>query len=129
MNFESHVDELVLEPMDRAFEDAVDDIVAAAQRFAARHSRTGTFERSITRSDTGRSADRLEARIGSPLVSAKAKEKGAFITAKRGKYLVFKVAGGVRKVESVRLAPQPAVTPAGQQFPRLMAARLVEALR
>lgn len=129
MKLESHAKERIFDPIDDAFERAVDDARDLAQRNASAHSRTGKFERSIERTETAREGDRLEARIGSPLVSAKAKEKGAFIQAKRGPYLVFRVPGGVRKVESVRLAPQPAVTPAGAQFPRLMAARAAEALR
>lgn len=128
MKLDSHAQERVLDPMDRAFDLAVDDTLADAKREASKHRRTGKFEGSLERTDAAAEGDRLIARIGSPLVSAKAKEKGAYIHAKRGKYLVFKVAGGVRKVEAVRLAPQPAVTPAGGRFPRFMAARLVEAL-
>ena len=126
MRFESNADVLLAKPR-QAFEAAVDDVVTLARAHAARNSRTGEFERSITRSETVDSGDRLEARVGSPLSSAKAKEKGAFIQAKRGRYLVFNAGDGVRKKESVRLRPQPAVTPAGQQFrSQLMPARLRE---
>jgi hypothetical protein len=129
MRFESHAKERILDRVTGAFDAAVDDTTDNAQLEASKYSRTGKRERSITRTppvEVG--ADRLEARVGSPLVSARAKERGAFVQAKRGKYLVFAVPGGVVKVESVRLSPQPAVVPAGKRFPQFMARRLTEAL-
>jgi hypothetical protein len=130
MRFQSFAQERVFDRIEGAFDAAVDDTVDEAQLLASRYSRTGKRERSITRTppvEVG--SGRIEARIGSPLVSAKAKEKGAYVQAKRGKYLVFRVPGGVVKVEAVRLAPQPAVAPAAARFPQFMAQRLAEALR
>lgn len=125
MRFESTARERIERHVRGAFEAAADDVVTLAQATARKDSRTGRFAGSITRTDAvDVGGGRLEARVGSPLSSARAKERGAYIRAKRGPYLVFNAGDGVRKVEAVRLAPQPAVTPAGARFPRLMAARL-----
>jgi len=130
VKFESHARERLLDPIANAFEAAVDDVVTLARANAARHSRTGTFERSITRTDTVETASgRLEARVGSPLSSAKAKEKGAYIRARRGPYLVFQTNDGWRKVAAVRLAPQPAVAPAAARFQAILLARIKDAGR
>lgn len=128
MKFESHAQELILDPIERAYERASENTLEDARRVAGRHSRSGKFRDSLQLSEPVEVDGRLERRIGSPLSSAKAKEKGAYIRAKRGKYLVFDAGQGVRKVEAVRLAPQPAVAPAVTQFPVFMAARLVEEL-
>lgn len=119
----------------RAFDAAVDDTVAVAQANAGRYSRTGRFAGSITRTEAREVGDRLEARIGSPLSSARAKEKGAYIAAKRdipkfGRYLAIPAGDGtLRKVEAVRLPPRPAVGPAVRRYPDLMAARARQVLR
>lgn len=115
MKLESNASD-VLRRVDLAFELAVADTRDLARENAAKHDRTGRFSDSIVSSPPIQTADGFEASIGSPLSSAKAKEKGAFIQAKRGRYLVFDAGQGVRKVEAVRLRPQPAVTPAGRRF-------------
>lgn len=129
MRFESRAREVILPRIRTAHDAATDDALAVARSNASRNSRTGRFERSLTRTETvpvGR--DRLESRIGSPLNSARPKEKGAYIQAKRGPYLVFPTRDGWRKVRSVRLPARPVVTPAGRKFPQLMAARLRQVL-
>lgn len=112
----------------RAFEAAKTDTLVEARGVAAKRSRTGRFAGSLEVTATESTSEGLEARLGSPLVSARAKEKGAFISAKRGPYLVFRTSDGWRKVKSVRLAPQPVVTPAGRLFPTFMDNRLREEL-
>jgi hypothetical protein len=129
VNFVSHARERILEPAIAAFDHAVDDTVDQAQTNADRYSKSGKFADSITRTEPVQRGDRLTARIGSPLVSARAKEKGAFIQAKRGPYLVFNAGDGVRKVGSVRVPPRPVVGPAVKRFPQFMRDRLVERLR
>ena len=127
MKLESHADRL-LERIHGAFEAAVDDTLELAHALAGKHSRTGKFAASLERTATVETDGRLEARIGSPLRSARAKEKGAWIAPKNGPYLVFNAGDGVRKVATgVRLAPQPAVVPAGQRFRDIMRARLERA--
>lgn len=130
MRFESHSRERIVLPAIAAFDQAVDDTLDQAQTNADRHSQTGKFATSLTRTDPREVADgRHEARVGSPLSSAKAKERGAFIQAKRGPYLVFNAGDGVRKVSAVRLAPRPVVGPAVRRFPEFMRIRLVEHFR
>lgn len=126
MKLESRAEEVILGGVARAFEDAKKDTLVEARGVAAKRSRTGKFADSLELGDTDDQGDRLEARIGSPLVSARAKERGAYITAKRGPYLVFRTGDGWRKVKAVRLAPQPVVTPAARLFPQFMSQRLRE---
>lgn len=125
MKLESRAAE-VFAGVDAAFEAAVLDTAEEAQRLARQHSRTGKFAASIEASEIVATSEGLEARIGSPLSSAKAKEKGAYITPKRGDYLVFDAGSGIRRVKSVRLRPAPVVTPAGRRFDLFMTRRLKE---
>lgn len=128
MRFESHADAMLTASAEAAFDAAVDDVVMLAKLNARRHSRTGKFEGSITRTATERTGGgRLAARVGSPLVSARAKEQGAFIRPQPGRPLTFRTRDGVRRIafpDGVRFAAQPAVVPAGQRFPEIMLARL-----
>lgn len=117
-----------LRRIDLAFELAVADTRDDAREIAAKHDKSGKFSGSIISSPPVATTEGFTAAIGSPLSSARAKEKGAFIQAKRGKYLVFDAGQGVRKVQAVRLRPQPAVTPAGRRFPEHMTRRLQEQL-
>jgi len=127
MRFESH-HEVLLDRTGPAFERAVDDTLTAARREV--RSRTGTFARSLRRSDIAQVEDRLETVIGSPLASARVKERGGYIRAKRGPYLVIPQRdGSFRKVEAVRVPPTPVLSVAGPTFPEHMAARLREGLR
>lgn len=127
MILESHADQL-LESIRTAYDAAVDDTLELARELAGRHSRSGKFAESLERTPTVETAGRLEARIGSPLASAKAKEKGAWIAPKRATYLTIKTVDGWRRIkDGVRLAPQPAVVPAGQRFRDLFRARLERA--
>lgn len=106
-----------------AFDDAVDDTLDDARRRAPRV--TGKWQRSIERSPTEHRGDRLEAAIGSNLVSAKVHERGGYITPKRGEYLVIpQPDGSVRKVKAVRIRAQPAIEPAGRGFGHRFLARL-----
>lgn len=125
MRIETH-DELLFAESDIAFERAKLDVLEEAERLAERHSRTGKFARSLVATDTAQVDGRLVARIGSPLSSARAKEKGAYIVAKHGPHLVFRVGGHVVKVGAVRLPPQPTVIPAGRQWRSFVTARLRE---
>lgn len=130
MRFESHAEERIIRPIAAAHDEAIDDTLEVARVRARQYRRTGRFEGSLTRSDAVEvSAGRREARIGSPLVSARVKERGAFIQAKRAEYLVFDAGHGVRKVKSVRVPATPVVTPAGHRFPALMHDALREVYR
>lgn len=121
MNFESHAEERIIAPIAVAHDEAIDDTLELARVRARQYRRTGKFEGSLTRSDVVEvGSGRREGRIGSPLVSARVKERGAFIQAQRAEWLVFDAGHGVRKVKSVRVPATPVVTPAGQQFPALM---------
>lgn len=120
--------EPIVRGIEAAFNLAVLDTRDEARAIAGRRSKTGKFASSIVESETEPTPAGLEARIGSTLQSAKAKEKGAYIAAKRGRHLVFDAGQGVRKVAAVRLAPQPAVTPAARKFGDFMTKRLREEL-
>lgn len=125
MRIESH-DEVLLAEAELAFERAKGDVLEEAVRLASRYSRTGKFADSLVVTRTSDVAGRLVARVGSPLISAHAKEVGAYITAKAGPYLTFRVGGQWVKVPAVRLPRRPAVVPAGRQFPVHMTERLRE---
>lgn len=124
MRFESRADEVVIRPVPRALELAADDVVGLAQARAPK--RTGRFARSIARTDAVQEGpDRVTVGVGSPLSSARIKERGGTIRARRGRYLTFPLpGGGFVKVESVRLPARPTVIPAARQFGRFFAARL-----
>lgn len=126
MNLISYADRLHL-AVANAFDAAVDDTLEEAVRNAERYSKSGKFADSLQRTDPVESTDRLEARIGSPLRSARAKERGAYIAAEKAKHLVFDAGQGVRKATAVRIPAQPAVTPAGRRFREFMTGRLREA--
>jgi hypothetical protein len=116
--------EILLRRTEPAYERAVQDTVELAQQLAVKVS--GKWSKSITskRISTG---TKLVSHIGSPLSSARAHEKGAFIVPKNAPRLVFTLADGqVRSAESVRLTAQPAVLPAGARYPELMTKRLRE---
>lgn len=126
MKFESRADEILSRRAMTAFDRAVDDTLDVARVNARRHGRTGRFEASLQRTPAGVVGDRLAARVGSPMRSAKAKERGAYIQAQQTPYLVFDAGSGIRKVKAVRLPPRPVVGPAVARYPRLMAPRLRE---
>lgn len=128
MKLDSHADRL-FDRIREAHDAAVDDTLQLAVEIAGKHSKSGKFAASLQRTatveDTNPYHNVLETRIGSPLASAKAKEKGAWIVPKRAPYLTIKTADGWRRIkDGVRLAPQPAVTPAGRRFGELVRARL-----
>lgn len=105
---------------------AVDDTLEVARANAAKNARTGEFAGSLTRTPLRREGARVTARIGSPLASAKAKEVGAFVRAKKGPVMRFRAepSGEWVTMEAFRVPAQPVVTPAGRQFPRILTARL-----
>lgn len=105
---------------------AVDDTLELARANARKNAATGTFADSITRTPLVAGGGRVTARIGSPLASARAKERGAFVTAKRGPVMRFRAqpSGDWVTMEAFRIPAQPAVAPAGARFPQLMSARL-----
>lgn len=124
MNLESHADRL-LDAIHRAHDEAVDDTLELAVEIAGRHSRSGKFADSLERTVSVDTGNGLEARIGSPLQSARAKEKGAWIAPKRAPYLTIRTRDGWRRIkDGVRLAPQPVVIPAGRRFGDFMRTRL-----
>jgi hypothetical protein len=79
MRIESHAEVLVGEA-EQAFTEARDDVLEEARHNAAKYSRTGKFERSLEATDVVEEDGRLVARVGSPLSSAAAKERGAYVT-------------------------------------------------
>lgn len=128
MRVESY-DEVLLGEVVQAFTDARDDVLAEAQRIASQRSRTGRFEASLEASQVVELEGRLVARVGSSLVSAKAKERGAYIVPKNEPVLTFRVGGRWRRAQAVRLPAYPVVTPAARRFAEFMAQRLREQRR
>lgn len=125
MRYESHVFRLT-DRIPKAAKLAADDVVKDAQSRVRR--RTGKFQRSI-KAKVENTATGVRCEIGSPLASARIKERGGVIKARRGDFLVFNAGQGVRKVPSVRLTARPYLAPAGKQWPKFMTARLREANR
>lgn len=129
MRVETHDDMLLLEARE-AFTAARDDVLAEAYRQARKYSKSGKFADSIVATDVTEADGRLTASVGSPLVSARAKERGAYIEAKAGKWLTFMGnEGHLVRVAAVRIPKQPAVVPAGRLFIDFMRARLKAARR
>lgn len=125
MRIESRGAEALIDLVEAAFDLAVDDTLELARAHAAKHSRTGGFAASLTRTPTVRDGDRLEARIGSPLSSARVKETGAFIQSQTGGMMRFRLdTGAWVTLEAFRVPAQPAVAPAGGRFAAIMTARL-----
>jgi hypothetical protein len=114
----------ILQRGPQAHERAVADVVKDAQARAPVAS--GKFKRSI-RSEVIERNERVTASIvGSPLASARVKERGGFMEAKRADRLYIPLGADVRSPESVRVAAQPTVVPAGDKYPDYMARRLKE---
>jgi hypothetical protein len=108
-----------------AFHLAAGDTLEEAKRIAAPSSRTGRYERSLQLGETSVSPDRIEVSLGSPLRSATAKERGAYIQAKKADWLAIPMPDGtMRKVKAVRLPARPVVGRAGPRFVDFMTARL-----
>lgn len=113
-----------------AFDRAVADTLDEARRVASRSSKTGRFERSLTSSAIEARGSAVSATIGSPLSSARVKERGGYIQAKRGPFLVIPHPdGSMRKVKAVRIPKRPVVTVAGPRFVDFMTGRLRELSR
>lgn len=109
-----------------AFEAAVQDVEDAAKAEAEKHSRTGKFKDSITHT-VGREGDDFVARVGSPLVSARVKEKGGFMQSNSGRGLLLRLPGGeYRTVQQVRVRATPVMAPAGAKFAEDMTRRMRE---
>ena len=113
----------LLKRTEERFELAVQDVEDEAKRNADRNARTGKFSGSITHT-IGRSGDMLVARVGSPMVSARVKERGGFMQASASDTLYLPQAGEVRRPTSVRVRATPVVTPAGKKFPEFMSRRM-----
>ena len=116
----------MLSKMPTAFDKAVDDTVQAAQEIAGRNSVSGKFRDSITSLMVSGPAGAVTAVIGSPLVSARVKEKGGY-SAGNPKLLLRLAGGEFRTADAVRIRATPAVTPAAAKFPELMTRRMREA--
>lgn len=122
MKLESRHD-VLLDRIEPAFEYAVDDTIAEARREV--RSRTGKFARSLRRGATERIGEHLWTRIGSPLASARVKEKGGYMTAKRARWLAIpQQDGSIRQVKAVRIRATPILSKAGPTFPRHFLASL-----
>lgn len=105
----------LLDHVNDSFERAVEQTLDDARR--AVRSKTGTFARSLRRGDTEHSGDQLRTVIGSPLASARVKERGGFMQAKKAKWLAIpQQDGSIRKVKSVRVPASPVVSVAGPRF-------------
>jgi hypothetical protein len=115
---------------EEAFTKAVQDTVDEAKANAGRISRTGRFRDSITSLRLPQGKDVLYARVGSPFVSARVKEKGGYMQAKQGDRLYLPAGGGeVRSPTAVRVRATPVITPAGPKFVGFMTRRMAEAAR
>jgi hypothetical protein len=110
-------------PIEAAFDEAVADVVTEAQRRAPR--RTGKFADSIRSQRIPTPAGQFAALVGSPLISARVKEKGGYMAAKQHSTLFIPQSdGSVRRPQAVRVGAQPTVKPAGDQYKGFMTARL-----
>lgn len=133
MRFESHALEVLMDESWVAFEGAIDDSLAEARRRAPHV--TGKYRDSIQATPIVVTDRGFEARIGSPLSSARVKEVGGFIQAKASRaagrfagYMRIPFAGGGwATVEAFRIRATPTIVPAGRKFPAFMTARLREA--
>ena len=122
MRFESDAD-VLLEPIAEAHRAASEDALSEARREV--RSRTGAFARSLEVTEPRLEGDRWVSLLGSPLASAKTKETGAFVQAKRAEYLAIPQRdGSIRRVKSARIPATPVVTRAGPRFIEYMAERL-----
>ena len=111
---------------DKAFGLAVKDTEDAAKENAGRSARTGKFRDSIKHT-LGREGEIRTARVGSPLVSARVKEKGGYMQASSDTLYLPAGDGSVRRPEAVRVRATPVVTPAAKRFPEFMSRRMREA--
>lgn len=108
-----------------AFDEALAETVADAQQRAPK--RTGAFARSITSKKITAPANAEAAVVGSPLSSARVKEKGGYMQARKHDTLFIPQAdGSVRRPVAVRVRAQPTVAPAASNpaWSRRMTARL-----
>lgn len=120
--------EALLDEIGTAFGLAIGDVLEEAQRIAP--ERTGKYRRSLRLAPVSVEGQRLVSAIGSPLASARPKEKGAYITARKAPWLAIPFGDGtIRKVKSVRLPASPVVGPAGARFPEFLTRRLREQQR
>jgi hypothetical protein len=122
-------DKPLFDKVDQAFPKAVDDLLTEARANAQRNERTGKFRGSLRTEILAKAGQRRTAIVGSPLVSARAKEKGAFIQPKQGDRLFIPQDGELRTPTQVRIRATPVVTPAGEKWPELMTRRLQEVAR
>jgi hypothetical protein len=107
------------------FEGAVEDTLGEAKRIADRYRRTGKFAGSLQSTRVSGARNQMNAVIGSPLVSARVKEKGGYIQARKHPTLYIPHPdGGLRTPSAVRIRATPIVTPAGAKFVDYMSARL-----
>lgn len=113
MKFESH-HEVILGKLEPALIEAADEVVERAEIRAPK--KTGKYAGSIRRSGVEGIARGLRVRVGSPVSSARVKELGGYMEAKRGPYLKIRTPDGWRTVKAVRVPAQPTVGPAAQEF-------------
>lgn len=118
----------LLSRTDAAFTKAAADTLEAAQEVAGRNARSGKFKDSLRIEVVETSGLAITALLGSPLVSARVKEKGGYIEAKNAPRLMIpQDDGSYRSPAAVRIRATPVVTVAGPRFPEFMTRRMREA--
>lgn len=111
-----------------AHEAAADDVVREARRRAPK--RTGKFAASIQHTPTRNIAGVYMSLVGSTMSSARVKEKGGYMQARKHSTLFIPQAdGSVRRPRAVRVRAQPTIVPAGRMWPEFMTGRLREQSR
>ncbi len=110
-----------------AFHLATSDALGEARRIAPHV--TGRYRDSLRLGAAATVGTRISVNLGSPLKSAKAKEKGAYIEARNADYLAIPMPDGtMRKVKAVRLPARPVVGKVAPKFEAMLTRRLREAL-
>jgi hypothetical protein len=122
-------DAAVLNVCIQAHERAVADTLAEARSVAGRYSRTGKFANSLTSLDVAGPAGMLTTHIGSPLVSARVKEKGGYMAARTHSTLFIAYGDSVRRPTAVRVRATPVVSVAGPKYPQFATRRARELAR
>jgi hypothetical protein len=112
-----------------AYDRAVADVREEAVRRAPKGA-TGKFADSFKALRLPSATNVFDSVVGSSMSSARVKEKGGYIQARKHDTLFIPAGdGSVRRPVAVRIRPQPTVVPAGAMFPKFMAARLREVRR
>jgi hypothetical protein len=95
-----------------------EEIVADTRARTSFHSRTGRLFNAINfiPTDSGGVLTTRKTLSKPNVYYARLVEKGAYIKARKGKYLAFKIDGEWKRVPSVRVSPRPFMTPVFNEY-------------